>query len=504
MASDAVGSERISRIVGYKIKAADFREQSPNLPMRMAIFGEANFANQGTLDINAKEIRNLKECGLLYGFGSPIYEMMRILRPVNGDGVAGIPTVVYPQAQAVGSTSKIIRIIPVGVAVGNGTHTLKISGREGVDGVFYSLNIEDGDTTADICAKIQDAVNSVLGSPVSAVSFSYQTNLETKWKGLTANETSVTIDTGDDDLGLSYTITTMQSGSGTPSVQSALDQFQNNWNTIVVNGYGTVDSVMSTLENFNGIALPTNPTGRYAGIIMKPFIAITGTTADDPSSISDTRKEEMTIGFAPAPGSLGYSFEAAANMALLFARTVQDTPHLDVCGQSYPDMPTPTSIGSMADYNNRDAFVKKGCSTVDLVAERYVVQDFVTTYHPDGEVIPQFRYCRNLALDWNVRYTYYLAEQINVVDKAIANDNDVVNVSNVIKPKQWKQIVDTIADDLGRRSLIVDVSFMQNSIVVNISAVNPDRLETTFRYKRSGVARISATTAEAGFNYGTV
>jgi hypothetical protein len=45
---------------------------------------------------------------------------------------------------------------------------------------------------------------------------------------------------------------------------------------------------------------------------------------------------------------------------------------------------------------------------------------------------------------------------------------------------------------------------MKDSIEVAISTTNPDRLETFFRYKRSGVARISSTVAEAGFNFGTL
>jgi hypothetical protein len=93
--------------------------------------------------------------------------------------------------------------------------------------------------------------------------------------------------------------------------------------------------------------------------------------------------------------------EAAANDAVLFAVTAQNTPELDILNKFYSDMPTPTLIGSMADYNNRDLFVKKGCSTVDLVSGKYQVKDPVTTYHPDGEIPPQFRYRRDMMIDWN-------------------------------------------------------------------------------------------------------
>lgn len=505
MASDAVGSERISRIIGYKLTKGNFSETSPNLPQRVAILAEANTANQSGLDTTPIEITSAQRAGELFGFGSPAYHILRILRPLSGGGIGGIPTVVYPQAEAVGATAKILEVVATGTATGNGTHTLKIAGRGGLDGQFYDININSGDTASEIHAKIEDAINAVLGSPVTAASTDYEATLTTKWKGLTAQDVSVTVDTNDNDLGITYAVNQTQAASGTPSIAAALAAFGNNWNTIVINSYGTVTSIMDALEAYNGIPDPSNPTGRFAAIIMKPFIAITGTTADDPSSITDARLNNVTIALAPAPASSGLPLEAAANMCVLFARKEQDTPNLDVCGMSYPDMPVPEDgdIGSMASYENRDLFVKKGCSTVDLVAGVYQVQDFVTTYHKVGELPPQYRYARNLMLDFNIRFGYLLLEAENVLDHSISNDGDVVSATNVVKPKQWKGILFSFADDLANRALIADAEFMKESIIVNISSVNPDRFETFFRYKRSGVARISSTTAEAGFNFGT-
>jgi len=502
MASNAVGSERVSRIVGYKLTTGDFSNSTPNLPMRIAILAEANSANQSGLETDATEVTSAQQAGDLWGYGSPIYHIMRILRPISGGGVGGIPTVVYANAEVAGSTAKVLELTPSGVATGNGTHTVKIAGRTGIDAEFYDINIETGDTTDDITAKITDAVNNVLGSPVTAVDTTYEVQLTSKWKGLTADELTVTVDTNDNDLGITYATVSTASGSGTPDVSGALAQFGNEWNTIVINGYSTATSVMSALESFNGIPDPNNPTGRYVGTTFKPFVAVTGSTADDPSSITDARKTEVTIAIAPAPLSKGFTFEAAANMVALWSRQAQDNPHLDVAGRDYPDMPTPISIGSMANYDNRDSFVKKGCSTVDLVAGKYKVQDFVTTYHPVGEVVPQFRYCRSLIQDWNVYYGYWLRELANVVDHAIANDNDTVTASTVIKPKTWKQVLYSYADNLATRSLISDPDFMKESLTVNISTTNPDRFETFFKYKRSSFVRIASTTAEAGFNFG--
>ena len=239
---------------------------------------------------------------------------------------------------------------------------------------------------------------------------------------------------------------------------------------------------------------------------MKPFVALYGDRTDDPSVLTDARKIQVTNASCPAPLSKGFDMEAAANMATLFARVAQDTPHLDVNALTYSDMPIPSdgNIGSMVAYDFRDSIVKKGSSTVTLSSGRYKIEDFITTYHPDGELPPQFRYCRNLMLDFNVRFTYYLLEQINVVDKTIAADDDIISVTGVIKPKIWKQIVDNMAVDLGKRALVADVAFMQESIDVDISAINPDRLDTFFKYKRTGVARIASTTAQAGFNFGSL
>jgi len=506
MGSNAVSSAAVSRIVGYILNKGNFATSSPNLPQSIAILAEANDANQATMPTEGTTITSAQQAGNLYGYGSPIYHIARILFPLQGGGISSIPVTVFAQETADGSTTKIIEITPSGTATADGTHTLVIAGREGLDAQFYDININVGDTTDSITAKMEDAVNAILGAPVIGSSTDYEATFETKWSGLTANELSISVNTNNNDLGITYAVSSTQSGSGTPSIADALSQFGSTWYTLVINGYSTNSNIMSALENFNGIPDPTNPTGRYTGIIMKPFVALTGSTADDPSSITDARKNQVTISICPAPLSDGFTFEAAANVCLLCAPQMQDTPALDIAGRNYPDMPAITQelwgSAAMSTYVNRDAIVKKGCSTVDLISGVYVMQDFVTTYHPIGETPPQFRYVRSLTIDFNIRFGYYLLEQIYVMDHVIAKDTDIVNSGNVVKPKDWKGVLFTYATDLTKRSLITDPEFMEASINVALSATNPDRLDTLFSYKRSGYARIAATTATAGFNFG--
>lgn len=502
MASDAVGLELVSKVVGYQIKKGNFQNSTSNLPQRIAIFGEANVANQSSIDFDQSyEVTSAQEAGELFGFGSPIHMAMRILRPFSGSGVAGIPTIVYPQEEAAGATAKIIDIEVTGVATANVTHSLVIAGRNGVDGVNYDFVVATGDTASEIHAKMEDAINNVLGCPGTAESTDYETTFTSKWKGLTANDISITVETNGNDAGLNYSVSVTQAGAGTPSIASSLDLIGNDWVTVVINTYGTQSGICDAFEAFNGIPSPVNPTGRYASITMKPFIAFTGSTAENPSAFTDARLDDVTIAICPAPLSSGLPLEAAANAAFLYAPQAQNNPHLDISGQTYPDMPTPTAIGVMSSYTNRDAYVKKGCSTVELVGGKYKICDFVTTYHPVGENPPQFRYVRSLTQDFNIRFKYFVYEQLYVIDKALASDSSIVTVANVIKPSQWKQLLFRLADDLANNAIITDPQFMKDSIIVNIGTSNPDRLETTFKYKRSGFTRIASTTGEAGFNF---
>ncbi|AGF91176.1 hypothetical protein CHPG_00024, partial [Cellulophaga phage phi3:1] len=89
--STAIGSERLARVDGYKIKKGFFDNVTSNLPQVIAIFGEANTANQAGLSVLKKEITSALEAAQTYGYGSPIHQQMRILRPENSDGVGGIP-----------------------------------------------------------------------------------------------------------------------------------------------------------------------------------------------------------------------------------------------------------------------------------------------------------------------------------------------------------------------------------------------------------------------------
>jgi len=501
--STAVGLERRARVAGYRITKGFFNETSANLNQIIAIFGEANTANQGALDITKKEVTSAQEAGELYGFGSPIHQILRILRPSNSSGVAGIPTVVFPQETAGDAKPTEIEWTVVGNATKNATHTLEVNGRDNLDFQTYDYSVVKDDTPTVTAAKIVLAVNSVLGSPFTATSSAGVVIFLTKWKGATSDTAGVIISNQGDAAGVTYSQTNKSSGAGTVDLAPSFAQFGSTWYNSIINPYA---DKLEQFEQINGVPFGVTPTGRYNAIDFKPFLAFFGSVEDDKDDLititnATDRINEVTNVLCPAPNSAGFSWEAAANMVALSARVMQDTPQLTVNNQSYPDMPTPNSgvIGDMADYNNRDLLVKNGCSTVLLENGSYKVQDLVTTYHPEGEIPLQYAYPRNLNIDFNIREGYGLLETLNVKDHVIIADSQVSDAAKTIKPRQWQSILSDYFEDLATRALITEPEFSKESCSVQRGETNPDRFETFFRYKRTGVARIESTTVEAGY-----
>lgn len=504
--STAIGLERKSRVSGYKIKKGFFNNVTPNLPQLIAVFGEANTANQGGLDITKREITSAQEAAELYGYGSPIHQQMRILRPISGDGIGGIPTIVFPQESDAGATATVNEWTVTGTATANATHYIVVAGRRSLDFENYSFSVSVGDTATVVAASIADAVNGVLSSPVSAVAALGVVTLTTKWEGLTSASLNTKVDNSNIPAGLTYALTTETAGAGAVDLADSFDQFGNDWYTIVTNPYGSDNTILTAFEQFNGVPDDETPTGRYEGRVFKPFVALFGSSLSDKDDLvlitdAAARIDQVTNVLCPAPNSKGFDCEASANACLLFARIAQDTPHLDVNAKSYPDMPTPEDgiIADMSDYNNRDFLIKKGCSTVILENGKYQIQDFVTTYHPAGENPLQYAYPRNLIIDWNVKDGYSVLEALNVSDHVLVEDGQSTDAVKSVKPKQWAAVLYDYFDDLAVKALIKDPQFSKGTLAVEVNDTNPDRFDAFFRYKRTGVARIQSTDVEAGF-----
>lgn len=504
--SNAISESARSAVVGYNITKGNYAISSPNLPMRIAILSEANTDKITGLSLDPFEAYDASKVAKLLGAGSPAYMAMRVLYPINGGGLSGIPVVIYPVATAEAATASTAVITITGTATSDTTHYPVIAGRTSLDGQSYSVKVVKNDTPTVLAAKYVAAINAIYGCPVTASASEGVITLTSKWKGV-SSVFDARVELNGVDAGVSYAIVKI-SGTGAGDVSTALNKFQNNWNTLVINPYGKDLTVLDLLETFNGVPDPELPTGRYQGITFKPFVSFFSYSTTDPFtdvSVAD-RAAKCTNVYCPAPNIKHLPVEVAANMAYLVATIGQNLPQLDVVDKAYPDVVVDSNIGigNYSDWEYRDKCIKAGLSTVDYVGGEVIVKDLVTTYNDINDVTAQFKYVRNLILDWNVRYTYKVAEQIHVVNHVIIPDGTITDAKNTISPSDWKGILkNNVFADLTNRALFADLEFSNNSLIVAISSTNPDRFDTFFRYKRTGIARICSTTAEAGFYYGS-
>jgi len=512
MPSTAVPNSDISRVVGYAIQGGNFATTFPNLPQCIAVIGEMNHANQSTATTPV-QITSALQAALLYGWGSPLYNSMRHYFPANGGGGAnGIPVWAFPVAEQSSPVANAQTITVSGTPTANVTHTVMVGGRGQMETGSYAINIVTTDTATTISTKIINALNNVLGCPMLATAASPPSAVATltaKWYGLTSQGLTVSVNTNGTPAGISYAIAQTTAGTGTPSIDATLAQFGNVWYTIVDNTFGLVASIITSLETFNGN--PDAQTGRYAPTIMKPFIAVTGSVVDSSTTSADvtiTNADTLnnTISVAPAPLSLGLPLDASADYICRLANCAQNTPNVDIQGSYSVDIPMPAAGSNPAtsSYTVRNAIVQMGMSTALIKNGAYEAEDIVTTYHPAGQTPPQFMYFRDVMIDLNIKYQFFLFLSQAVVNKQIANDNDSVSAANVCKPKDIRSGLATLINSLVSQGLCVSAAFSIANTVVNISTTNPNRFEITWPYKRSGVVRVISTTVTAGFNFGAL
>ena len=276
MASNAVSNTRISRVVGWQQNNVNFAETAPNLPQRIIVIGEANTDMQAGLSNDQEQMTSAFEANTLYGAGSPLNQAVKILMPENGRGVDGIPVICIAQDEAIGAAEKTLTLTVTGTATANATHTVIVNGRDGDGSSSYDVAIETGDTNLVISVKVGDAISNALECPfkVDSVALGVVTT-STKWKGLTADDANITINTNGVDAGIVYAVASTQSGSGVPDIAPALATFGEQWNTLILNCYNlSCTDVITKLEAFNGKPDNTSPTGQYTPIIQRPFVAL--------------------------------------------------------------------------------------------------------------------------------------------------------------------------------------------------------------------------------------
>ncbi len=492
MGSQAVDISAVARVVGIKVDYKDLRGSNVTfLPQRVVIIGQGN--SDAVYALTKKQITSASQAGAEYGFGSPIHLAARELFPVNGDGVGTIPVTVYPLEEDVAADPSVGDITPTG------TQTLSIQAYLLIAGIKSKVfTILAADTMAQVVTKMTTAINSVLEMPVIATDSTTKVDIESKWAGLSAN--GITISIVAENLDLTVAITQPAGGLVDPDVTDALALMGNIWETIPIN--------CLDLNNTDALdAYQEFGEGRWGAIVRKPMLCVlTGNTITNftsASAVSQARKTDRINSIIPAPGSDNLPLMIAARAAARIARQANNNPPVDYANNGALTGINPGDDTDQWDYPTRDAVIKRGTSTTELIDGVVELSDVVTCYHPDGDPLPAYRFvvdiCKIQQIVFNMSLIF---ESNNWRGKALIPDADPTVNPDARKPKDAVAAMGMMFDGLGLQAIVSDPKYAKDNTFANISDSNPKRLDISSTCKIAGNSNIISADLNFGFFFG--
>lgn len=491
--SSAVDASAVARVVGIKTEFKDLRGGSILfLPQRIAVVGQGSTV--ASYDNTKVQVTSSLEAATKFGFGSPVHLSVEQLLPINGDGVGTIPVTIYPLDDDGSGVASAGDITPSGSVTTTASYIIKINNI-----ASEAFIVEIGDDVADITASMTTAINAVLKMPIVATDGTTVVDLESKWKGTSANDLVIeVIETI--VSGVSFAITQPTGGLVNPDVDDSLNQIGNVWETLILNCFDIDDT--TSLDKYSNFG-----EGRWGALTKKPLMVFTGntkTTVVDSTVVSDTRKTDRVNAQLVAPGSKDLPFVVASRQLARIAKVANNNPPHDYGSQPSTGL-TPGTDGEQWDYLDRDAAIKKGSSTIEVKDGVINLSDTVTFYHPEGDPIPAYRYIVDIMKIQTIIFNLALIFATAEWDGAplIPDDQPTVN-PKAKKPKTAVADIASMVDSLGLNALISDPKTAKKNIQATISDQNPKRLDVVLKVQLSGNANIISIDLNFGFYFGVI
>lgn len=494
----AVDASAVARVVGVQ---ETFKNLSGGairfLPQRVAILAQGATASQSSYSNDKRQIFSAKEAGDTYGYGSPIHLAADELFPANGDGVGTIPVTVYPLDDEGAATAAAGDITPSGTTTEAGTYYVKIGGI-----LSDPFTIPKGAVVvADFITAATAAINAVLKMPFIPSDGTTKLDLDCKWKGTTGN--GVEVEVLGPSVGATFTITQPTGGATDPAasaVSTALAQIGNVWETMLINGLSPTDTaILDELSTFG--------EGRWDALVRKPLVAFVGNneaTLATAITVTDARKTDRTNCQLVAPGSPNLGVAIAARQVARIAKVANNNPPTSYGAQKVESL-TPGTDGEQWTYTQRDAAIKAGSSTVEVVDGVIEIGDVATMYHPTGEEPPAYRMVVSIVKLQNILYNIGLIFDAPEWAAAplIPDDDPTVN-PNARKPKSAVAAVRRMLENLGLQAIISNAAAAKAQTTASIDSQNPDRLNVQTIVQISGNSRVKAIQLDWGFYFGAV
>ncbi len=476
--------------LGLSVEYQDRRgSASLYLPQQIAVIGQGNTAVTYTTD--PWRVTSLRECGVRYGMGSPVYLAVKMLLPQNGDGVGSIPVTVYPlQGHASGTPS-------AGTVTFAGTATAATSLRLRFGGVLTeAFTIPIGAVNASTAtASAIAAIQSTLEAPVT-VSGTTVLGVESRWEGLSANDIKIEV-VAESLNGVTATIVQPTGGTNNPDVTVALNQIVDRWETMLVNCLNHSDTTALTAINTWG-------EGRWVPQIMKPAVAFVGCTVASSTTaitVSDARKTDRVNVQINNPGSPDLPCVVAARAVARIAFVANSNPPTGYTGQQLTQT-TPGAEASQWDFNIRDAVKKGGGSTVEFVDGVARLSDVVTMYHPTGETPPAYAEVVTIVKLQNAIYRYRLPfMRVEWAAAPLIPDGQVTRNPNARTPSAAKGEADAVTEALALDAIVSDPKTIKKGTIARIAG--PNRLDVIIPIYVSGNTFQKALELSFAFYFGS-
>lgn len=487
----AISPTRVARTVGVGTFFKNLKKGGFGLQQRIMVLAQGSTASVG-FSLTKAQVFSAQEAATTYGQGSPIHEICLRLLPPTGDGVGDIPVTIYPLAD--GTTEAAGTITPAGSPTADGTYFVKMNNR-----VTASFVILASASVADATALITTAINAALDLPATAVDGTTLVDVDAKWKGLTGDDIVISVE--GPALGMTFGLVQPTGGAGNPTVDAALAQVGDVFETLLINALGADTPALTAIAAHN--------EGQWAAEVRKPlagaFYGINTASVTTAIVVPDARKTDRTNSQLVSPGSTDLPWAIAARELVSIALIANSaSPGRDYARQEATGL-VPGADGDQWTSAERQTAILGGSSTIEVRDSVVTLSDTVTMYHPTGDPTPAYRYVVDI-----VKLQNLLSDVGGVFDSTawagaeLLPDDQATTSATAKKPRMATAAVKGLIDDWALRALISDPGTAKESIVSNISPSNPKRLDIAFTVQLSGNANVISIDLNFGFFFGTV
>lgn len=467
-------------------------------PVRIAILARGNAA--ATYASTKRQIYSKYDVSSVEGFGCPAH---LIVNHLFDYGLGDIPVTLYPLDLT--GTASAGDVTPSGTPTKTQTYYVEVSNI-----LSDPVIVEIGDSVADIIGKMVTAINAVQDMPVIASDGTTTCDLVAKWHGAHGDNiyTRVIVPEGNE---ISFAFTQLTGGAGTPDITAALAQIVNIWETHIITDLDYTDSTeLAELQlwgqggdGYGGRRDPQihKPARVFTGaaeygdtnaVNRAAILAVTDARKTDKTNIICHNQSDVTVDGRDLPCVI------AANWAREVAKVETGDPAMDYIGAVLSGL---TAGSDIAQWENNDDAMKKGCCTIEIIDGEVRISDTVTCYHPTGEEPPLFQYVCDLAKDDMI---------INELDititplkgRPLIPDIQASANPNAIKPKTVRGMLAGIANRLGLDTIISDPDWTIDNSQVGIGTTNPKRLDVIFKANRVGNANTISMDVPVSFYFG--